>query len=446
MLMKKRTKIRMVSYLAAAFAAVFVWGAVNAAGLASVKRQVNASNERALAQLGTYLDDISVNLEKCRYVSTSPMLADISSQVWRSSTAAKSSLAQLTDSGGDDSGLYKFLSQVGEYTVALNKKVAAGETLTDDENAAVERLGKSAAQISGKVNRILQSNSDGEISFEQVRTTLSDADDGTAFFGDEITDVSQTVKDSPTLIYDGPFSDHIGTGKSELLELFSEISQDEAKKKCAGFLQTDENGLFFLGETKSGIDTFSFYNTEKTVSITKKGGMVSYMLSSRFVGETRLKAENAVEIAAKFLNNIGYDEMKDSYYAVNDGVCTVNFAFYEDGITYYTDLIKVGVALDNGEILTFDATGYLMNHRERTIESVPVYTPEDGAKLIKPTLTVTAYKPAFIPTDYETEIFVYEYRCKTEDGTELLVYIDPVSGAEREILILLYTDGGVLTR
>ena len=444
--MKKRTKIRIISYLAAGAAALTAWGAVNAVNLAAVKRQQNAANERALAQLGTYLGDIAVNLEKCRYVSTAPMLADISSQVWRSSTAAKTSLAQLTGSGGDSSGLYKFLSQVGEYTVALNKKVSSGETLTEDENATVERLGKSAAEISSGVNRILQSNADGTLDFDEVRTTLSDAGTGNAYLGDEITDVSQTVKDSPTLIYDGPFSDHIGTGESYVLELLPEITREEAKKKCAEFLQTGENTLFFLGETESGIDTFSFYNTEKTVSITQKGGIVNYMISSRFVGETRLKPENAVEIAAKFLNSIGYENVKDSYYAVNDGVCTVNFAFYEDGITYYTDLIKVGVALDNGEIVTFDATGYLMNHRERVIETVPEYTPEEAAKLIKPTLTVTGHKLAFIPTKYETEIFVYEYRCKTADGTELLVYIDPVSGAEREILILLYTNGGVLTR
>ena len=444
--MRKRTKIRIISYLAVGVAALTAWGAVNAFGIARLKRQQNAANERALAQLGTYLGDIAVNLEKCRYVSTAPMLADISSQVWRSSTAAKTSLAQLTGSGGDSSGLYKFLSQVGEYTVALNKKVSSGETLTEDENATVERLGKSAAEISGGVNRILQSSADGTLDFDEVRTTLSDSGSGNAFLGDEITDVSQTVKDSPTLIYDGPFSDHIGKGKSYVLELLPEITRDEAKRKCAEFLQTGENSVFYLGETQSGIDTFSFYNTEKTVSITKKGGVVSYMISSRFVGEARLKPENAVEIAAKFLNNIGYEDVKDSYYAVNDGVCTVNFAFYEDGITYYTDLIKVGVALDNGEILTFDATGYLMNHRERVIESVPEYSPEQAAKLIKPSLTVTGYKPTFIPTKYETEIFVYEYRCKTADGTELLVYIDPVSGAEREILILLYTDGGILTR
>ena len=55
-------------------------------------------------------------------------------------------------------------------------------------------------------------------------------------------------------------------------------------------------------------------------------------------------------------------------------------------------------------------------------------------------------KKTFIPTEWETEIFVYEYHCKAPDGNEILVYIDPVTGQEKDILILLYSDGGVLTK
>ena len=64
---------------------------------------------------------------------------------------------------------------------------------------------------------------------------------------------------------------------------------------------------------------------------------------------------------------MGYENMKDSYYALNDGICVVNFAQMEGDAICYTDLIKVGVALDNGEIVSIDARGYLMNHKDRTI-------------------------------------------------------------------------------
>ncbi|MBQ6838322.1 MAG: germination protein YpeB, partial [Clostridia bacterium] len=69
-----------------------------------------------------------------------------------------------------------------------------------------------------------------------------------------------------------------------------------------------------------------------------------------------------------------------------------------------------------------------------------------GAMLLNSNLQVLSAKKAVIPTEWETEVFVYEYRCKAEDAQEILVYIDPVTGEEKDILILLYSDGGVLTK
>ena len=87
-----------------------------------------------------------------------------------------------------------------------------------------------------------------------------------------------------------------------------------------------------------------------------------------------------------------------------------------------------------------------MNHKARNVPEKTKYDLRSARKLLKDDLEVLGNKKAFIPTDYETENYVYEYRCKAEDGQEILVYIDPVTGEEKDILILLYTDGGVLTK
>ena len=156
--------------------------------------------------------------------------------------------------------------------------------------------------------------------------------------------------------------------------------------------------------------------------------------------------EDAIKKATAFLAEKGYTKIKESYYSTVDGVCTINFSYYDDGITYYTDLIKVSIALDNGEVLGFDATGYIMNHKERKIPDNLKYDLRTAGKLLKDGLKILSNKKAFIPTDYETENYVYEYHCKADDGQEILVYIDPVTGEEKDILILLYSDGGVLTK
>ena len=50
-----------------------------------------------------------------------------------------------------------------------------------------------------------------------------------------------------------------------------------------------------------------------------------------------------------------------------------------------------------------------------------------------------------IPTDAGGEVRCYEFLCETEDGQEILIYINAVTGEER-ILILLKSDGGTLAK
>jgi hypothetical protein len=71
---------------------------------------------------------------------------------------------------------------------------------------------------------------------------------------------------------------------------------------------------------------------------------------------------------------------------------------------------------------------------------------KSAEKLLNPSLKVKASKEVFIPTDFGTEIFAFEYHCVATDEQEILVYIDPKTGDEAEILILLYSDNGVLTK
>lgn len=442
----KRKLIRIISFLTAIVVVLGIWAATSTYKLSAIKRQTRAAQERALTQLGTYLDDIDLNLQKCMYSASAEMLSDISSKLWRSSASAKESLSEITDGNTEVSGVYKFLSQVGEYTLSLNDKIAKGEKLTNEETENLTKLKGYAEELSKSINYLIEQEESGGLDFEEVKSTLQQEGDERLYLGNELNDTTQVLEDYPTLIYDGPFSDHITDKKSELTEKLDEISQDEALSKAAEFLGVDKEQLYFLSKTDSNLSTYTFYNSTSTISVTQRGGLVSYVLSSAVAGESVLEPEQAVKKAAEYLKKHGYESIKESYYSTSDGICTVNFSYYEGGVTYYTDLIKVSVTLDTGEITSFDATGYLMNHKKRTIPDGIKYTLQSAGKLLKENLQVISSKKAFIPTDWETEIYVYEYRCKDENGQEVLVYIDPVTGEEKDILILLYSDGGVLTK
>ena len=102
--------------------------------------------------------------------------------------------------------------------------------------------------------------------------------------------------------------------------------------------------------------------------VTRQGAEILSVLCSRLPGEPRITAEEGVSIAAGFLEDQGFRNMKESYHMTENGVLTVNFQYTENGVVCYPDMIKVGVALDNGSLAGWDAKGYLSSHRERKLE------------------------------------------------------------------------------
>lgn len=443
---RKRRFVRTVAYLSALVLVLAVWGSVNAFELSRVKKSVRASDERALTQLGTYLDDINLNLQKCTYCASDGMLSDVTSKLWRSSSSAKENLSEITDGNTEVSEVYKFLSQVGEYTLSLKKRIANGEKISAEESENLDKLLEYSQSLSNGVNYLIAQQEDGLLDFEQVKSTLQSEGDERLYLGDELTDVSQSLNDYPTLIYDGPFSDRIESKTSAVTQKLGVVTESEARESAAQFTGVSSESLHLLSKTQNNLSTYTFYNSDYTVSVTQKGGIVNYMLTSRYAAQIELTSQQAIKKATEFLSEHGYEKIKDSYYSTTDGICTVNFSYYDNGITYYTDLIKVSVALDTGDVTAFDSTGYLMNHQARTLPENIKYTPIEAKKLVKDGLKILSYKKVFIPTQWETEEYAYEYRCTDKNGQEVLIYIDPVSGDEIDVLILLYTDGGVLTK
>ena len=109
----------------------------------------------------------------------------------------------------------------------------------------------------------------------------------------------------------------------------------------------------------------------------------------------------------------------------------------------YPDLIKLKVALDNGEILGIETTGYLNSHEERNLPEVKI-TKEKAKESLNKDLQILSENLAMIPTEYKTEVLCWEFKGKVEDR-EFLVYINTQTGKEEDILVILNTPNGTLT-
>ena len=446
--MKRRSKIRLAAFSAALFSAMLAWAVTATVKAERCSRTLRLNDQQALTQLCEYFDNIEVGLMKSLYANSDNMLSVLSADLQKQATGAKTSLSALSTGDTAMMNTYKFLSQVGEYTATLNRKAAAGTALTPEDRETLSQLLGFAAALSTRFDRMAELMNSNYFSFEALDESMLNVEKGSEHmvsFMDTAADAEDSMTNFPTLIYDGPFSDNILSKESALLKNATPVSAQEAKQRVCAYLGAQEGDVIEDGETKGRIAAYHFRANGKNISVSKNGGYLVYILSDAGAGSARLTDTDAIENAAAFLYNVGYRGLMSTYYFVHDGVCTVNFAYMQDGYICYPDLIKVGVSLSDGGVVSLDASDYLMNHVEREIPAAAVSAQEAAADVAQ-TLTVAKTALAVIPTDGGGEQFAYELLCETEDGQDVLVYKDTVTGKEDDILILLYSDHGVLTR
>ena len=106
-------------------------------------------------------------------------------------------------------------------------------------------------------------------------------------------------------------------------------------------------------------------------------------------------------------------------------------------------MVKVRVALDNGDILGLETKGYLMNHTERELSGASL-TVEEAREKISTNLEVSATKLALVPKDSMREVLCYEFKGAFNDRN-FIIYVNANNGREEEIFLLIESDEGVLT-
>lgn len=402
--------------------------------------QVKNKYEAAIENLAANVDDIKNNLNKALYCTSGEMLTKLSSEISQSAAAAKENLSVLPLENSNVNNTYKFLSQVGDYTKSLSEKANDGNKLTENEYKNLKTLYSYSEQFADNMWTLERSMQTGAIEFKNIANTANEYTK-TVSIDSGFEDYESSFEEYPTLIYDGPFSDHILDRTPQMTQNAKEITEAEAleiAKNATGeelVKKFDENGK---------MPSYVFENDNTTIAVTKNGGYISYMIRDKAVNNVEISEEDAKKIAVEYLKKLGVESIEMTYYETIYNTCTINFAGKQGDVTLYTDLIKVGVALDDGTIVIYDARGYLVNHKYREITD-PTLSENEAQEMVSPLLTVKSIRRAFIPTDGENEAMVYEFKCESEEGENILVYINQDTGKEEKILLLKISASGMLT-
>lgn len=445
---KRSIHIWLYTILIAGLIAAVIWGFTATKSADALEISNENQYNRAFHELVGYVDNIDVLLSKTQLTKSPAQLAKLSSDIFRQSAEAKSCLGQLPTSEVQLDNTSKFLSQVGDYTYVLSQSMINGEEISQQEYEDLASLAEYAANLRDTLSSIEEQIYSGEIRISDTRSkkrgNVADAAGNNIL--EDLEDVEKSFEDYPSLIYDGPFSEHIVNREPEMLKNASEVSQEQALSKAEELIDSRELVFQSLSEN-TAIPSYTFVHdnddNQISISVTKKGGYILSYLNNRNVDGEQLDIQEATQKAAQFLQKNGFYSMQDSYYEKSGGIATINFAYTQDNVTCYSDLVKVRVALDNGEILGLETKGYLMNHTEREL-SAPSLTMEEAQAKISTNLEVKATRLALVPKDSMREVLCYEFTGAFNDRN-FIIYVNANNGREEEIFLLIESDEGVLT-
>jgi germination protein YpeB len=409
------------------------------------------SYNMAFYELVDYVQNVEVYLAKSLISTTPEHGAETLTNLWREANLAQSYLSMLPVESQELANTEKFLNQVSDYSYSLSRKNIYNESLSQEDLDNLKDLHGYSVELENTLNQLSDDLNSGRLAWGELTKK------GDVAFAQQVDNISkesfsnleENFHEYSGLIYDGAFSEHLTSSEPKGIT-GDDIDEGQAQQKVEDFIGKDNiNEITSLGYSENAtipVYDFSIKNKKDetiNVSISKKGGHIVNMNTNRSVNSEIISQEEANEIGKKYLADKGFPNMQETYYLKQQGIVTINYAYTQDDVVMYPDLIKVKVALDDGEILGIETTGYLNNHEQRNISNVKI-TKEEAKKTLNSQLNIESEGMAVIPTEWKTEILCYEFKGKV-DNTEFLVYINAENGREEDILVINNTPDGTLT-
>lgn len=447
-----KAKVLTASYVAAAFLVVGGFAVLGHARAAAYRNTLSNVYQHAFSELTASVYEVDSALQKLSYATSPSLISSLCTEVFGKAMLAQMALGELPYGNVELEHTAAFIAKAGDYAAALSKSAAVNGACSAEERQNLRALAAASSSLSQMLTDLETDLYRGAITMEdlsnaEARLSAATEQGGPITAGSSYQNIESEFPQIPSLVYDGPFSEHLSNRTPKLLEGKTAYSQGQALTAAADFLRVKPEILTLTGTVEGNLPAWGFSGAieggEVYLEVSQQGGVVVQMLSSRAAGEAAFSAEEAKIAALEFLAERGYQGLTPTYYISKANILTVNLAYTQDGVLCYPDLIKVSVALDTCRVVGFEARGYLMNHTPRTL-SQPAISEVDAQAVVGSDLTILSRQLALIPTGGEYEVLCYEFKCETADGKHCLVYVNAQTGAEERILLLLEDETGTL--
>ena len=429
------------------------WGYNERRDKLAMRKTLDTQYQKAYTEMMDSVENVEVNLGKSLVSGSLANNALIMSDVWKQANEAQTRLNELPVSNPVLERTSVFLAQTGDYAYSLTRIMAKGKQPSNEEMDKLETLHAQAGDLSQELHKIFNSAEDGRFTWGElgssIKQKLPKADNE---LSGSMESIDKKMQEYPTLIYDGPFSDHINkmnprgvTGKKitkdqalDIARSFIDIPKDRIRSISPQ--QTVNGGIPVYRIRVTSDNSKAYGTTDLDISIS--GGHVIMATNNRAVSARRVTEDEALNKAAQFLKGHGLGAMENTFYTVQNNILLAAFANIQQNVMIYPDQVKVQVALDNGQVMGYEALDYYMNHYKRDLPAPKISIARARDK-VNSRLKIENSRLALIPRTVGGEVLTYEFRGKIK-GDTYYIYINAQTGAEENILKLFGSGEGTL--
>jgi len=420
---------------------------------------------RSMADFVSSLDGLESNLAKSQAAGTPTQQVYYFSQAWHQSEMALKNLTMLPAEEYGLAYVDQFLNQIGEFSKILTQQITKGDKITSEQDQTLNEMHKRLIAVNRDVQEFYNDMNTANIAWLDKQTgqaewTYRGIPNRTAAQvvaqGDEqgteeqqakpmsirgaLEQLDASLQKLPPFTYSGQTETHYVPEPLGLPD--KEVTEDEAEAVAKNFLAKvgyADAEPQLSGTTTGAFGGYTFQYADKTVDVSKKGGVVTLFRDERSIGVQQLSVDETAAKALQTLQELGWNNLVQTSTEDFGGYILLEVVSEVDKVRIYPDRIRLTVARDNGQITGYDATPYWSFHHERDLTDR--ITPAAARQKLRPDLQIKESRLAVISLPGWQEAFCYEFRVSKEDE-EFLVYINARNGVEEKIQRIIKSPRG----
>lgn len=426
--MKRKTKVLLISY---GIALLLVFNAALWAchvGANGYRTRLDVHTNRAFSEAFHAVESLDISLKKLPFVSGTAMENAICSEISSDAQSVETALSILPVEMDALEQISKHVSVVGDYAYALSRTAAEGQPISKEAKTVLTDLSETTSELHETLGKLLQALNDGAVETEHYKLltdALDDLERDTTAAADtldaELHKISNGFETVPALTYDGKYTDRSAEHPLALEEK-PEVTEQKARENAAAFLSCEVSELASLGRADGTIPCWRFQleqNGETTIAVTVQGGEVLRVLASE-----QGDASDDTDRVTKFLADHGFENMKPLSEEEQ------KYAPVIDEVYFYPEAVSVLLS-DDGSVLLYDASAYLMYHQERDLSAFE--TELDMSQLVPDGVTILGSRKVVLLSPGGEERSCLELTCTSADGTNCVIDVDMETGLQERL-------------